>query len=115
MSIKNDLCELERIKIEIKKTSDLLKTLRTKKSVLEKNLVDYLKKRDTSGIAYNNSIICLEKKEHRTRKKKKEKEKDISLLFQKNGINISSKLLSELSAIQLGPKQEKHILKFSST
>ena len=86
MSIKGDVEELNKINIEIKRLTGVVKKLRITKKEAEKRIKDYLKEKDLPGVKHLDIVIRLDSKSKNVNKKKSEREKAIFELLSSSGV-----------------------------
>lgn len=94
--IKDDLNELTRIDIEIKRVLASLKTLRATKKIIEGRMAKFLKDRDFEGGKVGESVILLKEKTTEKTKSKKEVDDNLASLFLKYGISNPDVFMEDL-------------------
>jgi len=110
MSIIEDVQELKRLQIEIKRQQTQLRDLRTHKKECEKRIMDYLETNDQPGLKFRDMTIIAQNTQRRRRKKKQEKQDAGLMILQKHGIYNSKEALDELlSAMRGSPERETQL------
>ena len=100
MSVKSDVEELQKINVDIKRTSDSLKKLRAAKKETEKRVADYLNKRDIPGVKHNGDVIILERKQRNIyNKPKKERNQTLLELLESSGIKNAKEVAEKIHNI----------------
>ena len=108
----SDINQLKTINKEIKRVSDILKDLRSKKGVLEQKIITYLNKTNKSGAKTQNLIVLSKEKISRPTKSKTQKEQDIVKLLENNGIKNASETYKEIINTMKGDEKKTQSLIF---
>ena len=85
--IVSSVSELKELDTEIKNINTKLSKLRKRKKELEKQIVDFLDKKEQSGLKYRDVTIVAEKKDKRNRLKKNDKIDKATNILKKYGIH----------------------------
>lgn len=110
MSIVDDVTELKRLDIEIKRQQTELRRLRNQKKDCEKRILDYLDTTEQPGLRFHDMTIIATDRKKRRYKKKSEKEEAGKIILQKHGIYNSKEALDELlNAMRGSPERESKL------
>jgi len=111
MSIKADVQELDRIRLELKRLSSKRKSLKQQEQIVEARISEYLKSKDLPGVKHQGTAIILEEKEKFSRKKKKEGDSDVMDVLKKHGIEDPEKVMAEMVEARKGDSVSQSKLK----
>ena len=114
MSTKADVMELKNLKIEIKRVSFSLKTLRDREKIINERLTKYLTETKQIGVKYANSAIILEKKTPSAHKKKKIQESDTLDVLRKYGVSNPEQALKDITKARKGSPILKQKIKLQN-
>jgi hypothetical protein len=106
MSISGLVTELNSINAEIKRTSNILKTLRQKKGEVEHNIVEFLREKDQPGVKFQGKAVILETKPVRLSKKKADREADSIRIISRYVDDNPEQVLNEILEARKGEQQE---------
>jgi cell division septum initiation protein DivIVA len=110
-SITTSVKELEEINKEMISLRRKIKELKDRKDSIEKDILDYLEKKEEYGLKYKNIAIIAEEKEKRLRKKKQDKLNDGVNYLKENGVSNAEHILQNLLDKMKGNISETKILK----
>lgn len=96
MTIKSYLQELERLNVEIKRLSGVLKNLRKQAKQVETNIISYLNEHEQPGVKYNNKAIIIENKIKKKRKTKAQRDNDMMEVLRSYNIPNPEKAMKEI-------------------
>jgi hypothetical protein len=110
--VKQDVSELKKIDIEIKRLSDQLRPLRQRKKEIEEALLTYMQKQgDVTTIKLNDVELYSIEKTKREKLGKDEKEKTAITLLQQSGVSNPKKTYSDLQEMLKGKESTVPSLK----
>jgi hypothetical protein len=113
MSISQYLEELDNIRKEISRNNARNRGLRTRASILEDNIRDFLQEREQQGVKFNDKAIYLESKPSFQIKKKKDKKEDTIVMLKSMGVDNPQDAYVNLMNVQRGEQYEKSKLKIT--
>lgn len=99
MSIKTDVDDLQKVKMEIKRTNEALKKLRETKRTIEERITSFLKDKDLPGVKCNQSIVVLHQTKSSKVKPKKVRQSEIINLLESCGVNDPDAVLRKINEI----------------
>lgn len=111
MSIKNDVKELRRLDMEIKRLGKELNKLRKIKKDCENRILDYCESNDQNGLSFENITIYVDRKKKAVPVKKNDKLNKGEIALQKYGVVNSRQALEEVLNAMKGESEEKASLK----
>jgi hypothetical protein len=99
MSIKTDVDDLQKIKLEIKRTNDALKKLRETQRTIEERITTFLKDKDLPGVKCNQNIVILQQTKTSKVKPKKVRRGEILNLLESCGVNDPEAVFKRINEI----------------
>jgi hypothetical protein len=114
MSIKGNVEELERIRLELKALKSKKKTLSDREKEVLEEIRQYLVSKGQPGVKHNGIVIKLDKVEKR-QGTKEEKEREAKLVLERYGITSNvENVLEEILEARRGQAVEKDKLIFTT-
>ena len=114
MSATSLISEIKALKEEIKRRAVALRQLRSRKKLLESQLITYLDKNNQRGVTYRGQFAVV--KENKTRSIKRFKKGEKAMLaaefLQRYGIPNSGQLANDLVNLMTGPRETVTTLKY---
>jgi hypothetical protein len=111
MSIKQDIDEFDKIKLEIKNNNKRNLLLRNRCKELEKNIKEYLLSTDQIGLKYKGRSIILENQNKRQTKNKTQQKTDVVEILESLGFRDTEDIYSKILEAQKGDIVEKDTIK----
>lgn len=114
MEILGDVNELQGLTQEIKRLREQSKTLRQRKTEVEKKILDYLESSDQPGLKYKDIILLAENKETFKRGKAKDRIIRGAEFLEQLGVQNSKQVVSNLLDVIKGspiPKSQLKLMK----
>ena len=114
MSATSLISEIKALTEEIKRRSLALRQLRSRKKLLESQLIDYLDKNNQRGVTYRGQLAVVKENKTRAIKRLKKGEKAMlaAELLQRYGIQDSGQLATDLVNLMSGPRKTVTTLKY---
>ncbi len=114
---KADVLELKNINNEIKKLTELMKPLKSRKKVLEAQILDYMKSIGDKGLTAikltDVEVVAVEKRTHE-KMKKDEKENTAVQLLQQSGVQNPRKVFRDMQEMMKGKENVKKSVKLQN-
>ncbi len=105
-----ELKEIHSINKEIKRLSNELKTLKTRKTDVERNVLKYLHKENKQCVQYEDIVVMTKEKKSRLRKSKDERNEDGSSVLEQLGITNPQDVLINILDAMKGEQIIKHAI-----
>ena len=111
MSVKEDVRELESLRLELKNLSKNRKELKKREKILQGKIGEFLKSKEQVGLKHKGTAIILEKKEKHKQKNKKQVNEDTLAILRDSGIQNPEHLMLEILNARKGELIEEETLK----
>ena len=111
MSIRNYIDEIKNLNIELKRLNKASAIIRKNIKDVEKNIIDYLEKKEQPGVKYQDFAVVVENKTKHVSKKKKDIEEDSLRILEQYGISNPKSVLNEILHARKGEEVDNKKLK----